>query len=151
MRRWQLALFGGAMLGLGYLAGSGGLSLNNRAMAQDKGSAANDKVKALHIALTEAVDALTTESRYGAITQGPNAFLALAGGGDARQDLDSGAGVDPETFAALYAGKAIPEIADQVQKDDQGRLTFNGNVIQMYSRTRLQQVFAERLRLSGAK
>jgi hypothetical protein len=151
MRRWQLALFGGAMLGLGYLAGSGGITLNNPASAQDKGSAANDKIKALHVALNEAVDALKTENRYDAITQGPNAFLAMAGGGNARQDLDSGAGVDPETFAGLYAGKAIPEIVDQVQKDDQGRLTFNGNVIQMYSKTRLQQIFAERLRLSGAK
>lgn len=151
MRRWQLALFGGAMLGLGYLAGSAGLITGGVAVAQDKAGGANDKVKALHAALTEAVKALEDENRYVAITQGPNAFLAMAGGGNARQDLDSGSGVDPETFAALYAGKANPDIIDQVQKDDQGRLTFNGNVIQMYSRTRLQQIFAERLRLSGSK
>lgn len=152
MRRWQLTLFGVGMLGMGYLAGASGVLRDRPAVAQEATtSAAIDKIKLAHQALNVAADALKTEDRYDAITQGTNAFLVLAGGGNARQDLESGAGVDPETFAALYAGKAIPELQDQITKDDQGRLTFNGTVIQLYSKTRLQQIYAERLRLSGAK
>ena len=55
-----------------------------------------------------------------------NAFLVLSGGGNALDDLESGHGVDPETFAALYAGLAIPEIGDHLAKDDQSRLTYKG-------------------------
>jgi hypothetical protein len=150
MRRWQAGVFGAAMLGLGYLAGSAGLPLSGRVTAQDK-NPVDDKIKIAHQALNEAADALKTENRYDAVTSGTNAFLVLAGGGNAREDLNGSNGVDPETFAALYADKAIPEIKDQLSFDDQKRLTFNGKVIQMYSKSRLSQVYAERLRLSGGK
>lgn len=152
MRRWQAVTFGSAMLGLGYLIGASGTGLNTRAVAQDAAAGAADgKIRAVHAALGEAAEALKADGKYEAITQGVNSFLVLAGGGNARADLDRGEGVDPETFAGLYAGRAVPELAEQLTFDDQKRLTYNGKVIQMYSKTRLQQQFAERLRLSGAK
>jgi hypothetical protein len=152
MRRWQGIIFGSAMLGLGYLVGATGTGLNSKALAQEPAAGAADgKIRAVHVALGEAAEALKTDGKYEAITQGTNAFLVLAGGGNARADLDRGEGVDPETFAGLYAGRAIPEIQDQLTFDDQKRLTYNGKVIQMYSKTRLQQIFAERLRISGSK
>jgi len=152
MRRWQWVVFGSAMLGLGYLVGATGFGLNTNAVAQEPAAGSADgKIRAVHQALGEAVEALKTDGKYEAITQGPNAFLVLSGGGNARADLDRGEGVDPETFAGLYAGRAIPEVQDQLSFDDAKRLTYNGKVIQMYSKTRLQQLFAERLRLSGTK
>ena len=151
MRRWHCVMFGSVMLGLGYVAGSAGLPVLGRANAQEKATVAEDKIRAANLALSEAAEALKQDGRYETITDGTNAFLILAGGGSARQDLERGDGVDPETFAALYAGKAAADIADQITMDDQRRLTFNGKVIQMYSKSTLQKVFAERLRLAGTK
>jgi hypothetical protein len=80
-----------------------------------------------------------------------NAFLVLCGGGDARADLESGIGVDPETFAALYAGQAIPDIADLLDRDEENRLTYNGQVVRMYSKARLQRLYAERTKIAESK
>jgi hypothetical protein len=77
-----------------------------------------------------------------------NSFLVLSGGGNARADLESGMGVDPETFAALYADQAIPEIQQNLAKDDDNRLTYNGTVVQMYSKSKLQRLYAERIKLT---
>ena len=82
------------------------------------------------------------------MTAGVNAFLVLSGGGNARQDLESGNGVDPETFAALYAGQAIPEIQEQLGLDAENRVTYGGEVVRLYSRSRLSRMFAERVKLA---
>ncbi|MEO1982765.1 MAG: hypothetical protein ABGZ24_19825, partial [Fuerstiella sp.] len=42
---------------------------------------------------------------------GTNYFAVSVGGIDAIRDLEEGRGVDPETYAALYAGYARPEVA----------------------------------------
>lgn len=107
-----------------------------------------NKIREANRKLIEAMDALKSDGRYEAVTEGPNAFLILSGGGNARQDLESGRGVDPETFAALYTGRAIPEIKDLLGKDEQGRMTYNGEVIRLYSKSRLQRVFANRVKLT---
>ncbi len=153
MRRWHSALAYSGVLAIGYLAGSSGLSLQGRVEAQDAGSIAKPtpKVAAAFQALADAAESLKAEGKYETITQGTNAFLILTGGGSARADLESGSGVDPETYGALYAGLAIPELADQITKDDNGRLMFNGQVIQMYSKNKLQRTFANRLRLAGSR
>jgi hypothetical protein len=109
------------------------------------------KVKAAGNALRDASDALRSEGRYEAITKDVNSFLVLSGGGNAREDLQSGAGVDPETFASLYAGGAIDEIADQLEFDDENRLTYNGQVVRMYSKARLQRMLAERTKLAETR
>jgi len=152
MRHWRSALAYTGVLTLGYVAGASGLSSSRPATAQDKISTKPSvKLAAAITALSEAADSQKTDGNYEAITQGVNSFLVLAGGGNARADLESGGGVDPETYGALYAGLVIPELADQVTKDDNGRLVFNGQVIQMYSKTKLQRVYASRLKLAGTR
>lgn len=138
------------MLVLGYMLGTAGVFQPASLTAQDFGAGLSEdtenRIRAAHRAIREAVEALQSEGRYEAITQGPNAFLALSGGGNAREDLESGQGVDPETFAALYAGLAIPEVADLLEVDEEGRIMYNDQVVRMYSRSRLERTYAERLK-----
>ncbi len=143
MRKHKWAVLSVAMFGLGWFVG-GGAPLVTRVVGQDtKVETAEDKISAASKALKDAADTLAAESKYESVTEGVNAFLVLSGGGNGTADLDSGV-VDPETFAALYAGAVKKEIAEQLQKDEEGRLTYNGNVIRMYSKARLQKIFAER-------
>ena len=152
MRRWQSALAYTGVLTLGYIAGVSGLG-TAPAAAQEAAAATkpNIKVGAAISALSEAADGLKADGNYETITQGVNSFLVLSGGGNAKADLESGQGVDPETYGALYAGLVIPELAEQITKDDSGRLVFNGQIIHMYSKSKLQRVFANRLKLAGAR
>lgn len=143
MRKYRWAMFGVAMFGFGWLVG-GGSPLGRSVSGQDaKLETAEDKVQAASKALKDAADSLAAESKYETVTEGVNSFLVLSGGGNGTTDLDAGV-VDPETFAALYAGAVKKEVADLLQKDEEGRLTYNGNVIRMYSKARLQKIFAER-------
>jgi hypothetical protein len=75
---------------------------------------------------------------------GLNYFAASVGGIDAEKDLEEGRGVDPETFAALYADMVTPKIAEHLDTDAQGRLRYKKNVIRMYSRDRLKELFQRR-------
>lgn len=143
MRNIRWCLLGGVMFGLGWLAG-GANPLGQSVSGQDtKVETAADKVVHASRAVKDAADALAAESKYETVTEGVNSFLVLAGGGNGTADLDAGV-VDPETFAALYAGAVKKEVKDQLQKDADGRLTYNGNVIRMYSKSRLEKIFAER-------
>jgi hypothetical protein len=78
---------------------------------------------------------------------GLNYFAASVGGIDAERDLEEGRGVDPETFAALYADNAAPRIAQHLDYDELGRLRYKKTVIRLYSRDRLKQLFQLRDRL----
>jgi hypothetical protein len=153
MRRWQSALAYMGVLTLGYIAGVSGLGTTTPAAAQEAAAVTKPNVKlaAAITALSEAADSLKADGNYETITQGVNSFLVLSGGGNAKADLESGSGVDPDTYGALYAGLVIPELADQVTKDDNGKLLFNGQIIQMYSKSKLQRVYANRLKLAGAR
>ena len=73
------------------------------------------------------------------------------GGLDATKDLEDGRGVDPETFASLYAGRASDAIEPHIAVDDQGRLTYKGKLIRMYSRDRLNSAFTVREKISGTE
>ncbi|QDU38313.1 hypothetical protein Mal4_26400 [Maioricimonas rarisocia] len=150
MRQWRQLAFGGSMLVLGYVLGTAGLFQPASLTAQDFGDGLSEdtenRIRAAHRAVREAVEALQSEGRYEAITQGTNSFLALSGGGNAREDLEQGRGVDPETFAALYAGLATPEVAELLEIDEEGRITYNDQVVRMYSRSRLQRSYSERLK-----
>jgi hypothetical protein len=156
MRQWQRGVCSAGLVLVGYVLGaSGALELKTTGAQEqtDTGLAKEtaDKLRTANNALRDAADALKTEGRYEAVTEEVNSFLVLAGGGNAKEDLQSGAGVDPETFAALYAGDAVPEIADQIEFDDEGRLTFNGQVVRMYSKARLQRMLAERTKLASTR
>lgn len=158
MRRTTTILGGLLVFAAGYAAGTSGTSLNRTATAFDDAQPApaielaeetQSKIHEAKLSLQDAMGALESEGRYSSITDGLNAFLILSGGGNAMEDLESGHGVDPETFAALYAGLAIPEVEDHLARDDQGRLTYKGKVIRMYSQSRLEQSYAVRSRLTN--
>ncbi len=99
--------------------------------------------------LRAAVAALRQDGRYNAATQGINTFAVTTGGLDAVEDLESGRGVDPETFAGLYAGLATDEVSARLGRDEQGRLTYRNKVIRLYSVARLKKAFDDRNTLSG--
>ena len=152
MRRWKSIAIGVALLATGYLLGVGGAFHARALTAQEASPEVSDntqeKIRASQAALQEAADALRIDGRYESVTEDLNAFLILSGGGNAVADLESGNGVDPETFAALYAGQASPEILALLDFNDDGRLTYNGQVVRMYSRSRLRLIYANRLALT---
>ncbi len=87
---------------------------------------------------------LTAGGQSSSVTTGVNFFGVSVGGVNAEQDLEEGRGVDPETFAALYADMATPKIAENLDYDEQGRLRYKKNVIRIYSRERLRTLFNQR-------
>lgn len=63
---------------------------------------------------------------------------------DAVRDLEEGRGVDPETFAAIYADRATPEVTQNIDTDADGRKRYKGTVIRLYSKERLKEIFQRR-------
>ena len=91
--------------------------------------------------------ALVAEGAYTSGSEGQNYFALSVGGIDVMRDLEEGRGVDPETYAAIYAERATPDVTQDLNQDDQGRWRYKGTVIRMYSRERLRQIFQQRDRL----
>ncbi|MES2789294.1 MAG: hypothetical protein V4719_06705 [Planctomycetota bacterium] len=165
MRKWSqwMAAFG--FIGLGYALGVSGISGSVAVWAQNdakdaapvappvgaSSEEAQKKITAAFEALKTAREALETESLYVSATKNLNAFGVLSGGFNAVEDLESGRGVDPETFAALYSDLATEEVKLKLSKDDKGRLVYNGKLIQMYPISRLRKTFDARNALSGEK
>lgn len=98
-------------------------------------------------ALTELNNLFVAGGMTTSAFSGINYFAASVGGIDVEKDLEEGRGVDPETFAALYADRANAKIAEHLDYDEQGRLRYKKNVIRLYSRDRLKQVFNRRTQL----
>lgn len=147
----------GAVVGLvavGYCLGS--LRMFQPADARAQGAAVaelntNDKVKAAQTAIEVAQQALVSEGKYQPVVVGFNAFAVTAGGVDALKDLEEGRGVDPETFAGLYAGQAIGKYGNDLKTDDRGRLTYKDKVVRMYSVDRIKKLYARRAEFAGRK
>lgn len=165
MRKWSQWLVACGLIGVGYLLGSSGVAGTVRAWAQDDkaeapaaavqpGAVSDDaqkKITAAFEALKAAREALEADSRYTSATSTMNVFGILSGGLNAVEDLESGRGVDPETFAALYADLGSEPVKTKLTKDDKGRLVYNGKLIQMYPISRLRKTFDARGALSGEK
>ena len=82
------------------------------------------------------------------------------GGIDVVRDLEEGRGVDPETFAALYAfeDQELPgtgrkervfkrfgvDVSQYLDTDENGRIRYKKKVVQLYSTERLNQLFNRR-------
>ena len=115
------------------------------AVSQEEAKAITDVFTAAQAA--KAV--LAGGGHYNLATKSLNVSAMVSGGVDAIADLEAGRGVDPETFAGLYANDANDEVAADLAKDEQGRLTYKGKVVRMYSVSKLKQVYQERLRYSG--
>lgn len=86
---------------------------------------------------------------------GPNFFAVSVGGIDAINDLEEGRGVDPETFAGLYAGFALPHVSAHLNTElirgggmkilsADGRLRYKGTVVRLYSPEHMRSLFARR-------
>jgi len=150
MRKCASLLFAFSLLAVGYLLGTANLLSPAALWAQgdDKPAAANpisqdtlNKIAAARNALQEAHDALVSEGLYKPATKGLNPIAILAGGLDAQADLAAGVGVDPGTFAALYAGLAIDEVDEQLGRDAEGRLTYKKRLIQMYPVSSIKKLY----------
>lgn len=109
---------------------------------------AANQVRTVNRSLDAAKDELESEGRYKSASGMVNPFLVLGGGGDAVADLEADNGVDPETFAALYAGLASDEIKDDVTIDDEGHVLYKGRIVRMYSVKRLKALYARRAELA---
>lgn len=108
-----------------------------------------EKIQAAYDALADAADALEKEGYYRAATKEVNVFAVLSGGVDAVNDLQSGNGVDPETFAAIYAGTIKPEVQELLQRDSSNHYTYDGKLVQMYPVSELRRRFIIRAQLTG--
>jgi len=141
------------LLALGYVCGRVDALLTSPLTAQEQPALPSEetskKILTANDALRGAMDALKNESRYVPATKSMNVFGIMVGGVNAVDDLESGGGVDPETFAALYAGDATDEIAQHLSKDEDGRLTYKNRPIRIYPVSRLKKLYGQRLILSG--
>lgn len=144
------------LLAVGYVAGASGV-LNPAGLfaqvAQDPASTLSeettDKIHDANNALNLAVLALKNDGRYKSAIEDPNAFAVLAGGVDAIADLESGRGVDPVTFAGLYADRAVEEVKNELSHDAEGRLLYKNKLVRMYSIGRLKRMYALRAQVLG--
>uniref|UniRef100_A0A7C2K1D7 Uncharacterized protein n=1 Tax=Schlesneria paludicola TaxID=360056 RepID=A0A7C2K1D7_9PLAN len=152
--RWTVRLLALlAVLACGYALGRLDASFVSTLSAQEDVAGPSEetarKILAANDALKAAMEGLKNESRYNPATKGMNVYAVLAGGIDALDDLESGRGVDPETFAALYADQATDEVAQHLSKDADGRLTYKNKLVRIYPISRLKKLHTQRLILAG--
>ena len=107
------------------------------------------RIKAALDAINVAQQALMQEGLYTPAVEGLNTFAVTAGGVNAISDLETGRGVDPETFAGLYAGLAVDEVNEQLGRDDEGRLTYKNRLIRMSPISDIKRMYSNRARLAG--
>jgi hypothetical protein len=149
MRYLQRLAVGALLAGGGFLAGQLTVTTTPLLQAgQDESSKYGLDVLQAYRQLTKAgrelSSLLTAGGNLTSVTTASNYFGISVGGVNAELDLEEGRGVDPETFAALYADLATPKIAEHLDYDEQGRLRYKKTVIRMYSRERLRALFNER-------
>lgn len=168
MRTSWTIVSGVALLLTGYLLGASGVLSPQSLFAQADPAAkkpaatkgppaielnlsddARAKIQAAAAALNAAKEILVQENLYNSATKGVNAYAILTGGCNSLNDLESGRGVDPETFAALYAGLAEDSIVSKLGRDPEDRLTYNSKLIRMYPITRLKGLNAVRAAITG--
>lgn len=140
------------VLAVGFAWGrsTNGLVLSVRAQeAEGPSDETQRKIQAANEALKLALDGLKSESLYVPATNGMNVYAVLSGGLDAIDDLESGRGVDPETFAALYADQATDDVQAHLSKDADGRLTYKNKLIRIYPISRLKRLHSRRMVLTG--
>jgi hypothetical protein len=157
MPRWGMMF---SLVAFGYVLGATGLLTPEALQAQGKSTKKAQnivsdetaaKIKTATDALRTAADAMQSEQKYAPVTTNLNAFAVLAGGVNAVEDLENNRGVDPETFAALYAGLADDNIRAKLGTDSEGRMTYDGKVIRLYPVSRLKQMFEQREIVLGLK
>lgn len=146
MQKLSLFLFAMTVFGAGYLLGStNALTVQQvNAAAQLQKRMSSDALltyRHTRIEIDKLSDVLSAEKRYLPATDGDNFFSLSVGGVDALRELEEGRGVDPETFAGLYAGRALPEVTQHLESDENGRIRYKGNIVRLYSQERLKKMF----------
>lgn len=111
----------------------------------DVSEANAEKIKEATSALEVAQSALQQDGLYSPAVRGLNPYATLVGGVDALADLESGRGIDPFTFAGLHAGQATDEVLPHLSYDSNGRLTYKGKLVRMYSVDRMKQLDERRV------
>jgi hypothetical protein len=154
MRKFATWMFGVAVFAAGYGLGTTGLFGPQvlRAQLDDEreiSESIQKKIVSANTALKDSMKDLVERGFYIPAIKGVNAYAVLAGGVDAKADLEAGRGVDPETFVGLYIGQAVDEVAENLDSDAEGRLTYKNQVVRIYPKSRLKLIYAERLKLSG--
>lgn len=149
--RWCSAI---GLLGLGFLLGRADFQFGPSIHAEDAevtgpSEETTKKIQLVNDALKAATESLKNESLYTAATKPINVLGVLSGGLNAVDDLESGRGVDPETFAALYADEATDDVKLHLGKDEDGRLTYKNKVIRIYPISRLKKLQAQRKVVTG--
>lgn len=152
--RWSVVLAGLFCTGAGYLLGvMHARQPAQAAVAQEGGGLPSEdavkRILAVNDAIKQAAEALRLESRYEVATKSLNLYGILTGGINAKEDLESGRGVDPETFAGLYAGDGAPGVVEHLRVDDDGRLTYKDKVVRLYPVSRLKKLHGQRQILTG--
>jgi methionine aminopeptidase len=164
MRTSVRLLSAGCLIALGYVMGS--CQVMSLALAQpDETPISEDAAKKIveaHDSLKKAMEQLKLDSRYESVTKGVNSYAVLVGGVNARDDLESGHGVDPETFAALNVAAyqlkknniKDDQLADWVDTnllgyDSNGHLTYRNKVVRIYSISRMRKLNAQRMVVLG--
>jgi hypothetical protein len=117
--------------------------------AQGMSDESKTKIKAAADALKAAMDSLQSEGRYDSAIKGVNSFAVMTGGGNSLAALKSAGGVDPETFAALYAGLASDAVVGDLGRDADGKLTYKGRVVRMYPVSVIRSAYARRAEITG--
>ncbi len=153
-----------ALLTIGYALGASQILSPAALLAQGKGKSkgggdaqaaqplsdeTKTKIKAAADALKAAMEALQSEGRYESAIKSVNAFAVLSGGGNSAADLAGGGGVDPETFAALYAGLATDQVVVDLGRDAEGKLTYKNRVVRMYPVSVIRGAYARRADITG--
>ncbi|MDZ4685807.1 MAG: hypothetical protein SH850_12130 [Planctomycetaceae bacterium] len=141
------------VFGVGYGLGHLDTGRQSALRAQDAATGPTEetarKIQAANDALKAALEGLKNESLYNPATKGMNVYAVLSGGIDAIDDLESGRGVDPETFASLYSDMAVDEVAQHLAKDAEGRLTYKNKLVRIYPISRLKKMQTQRLIFAG--
>ena len=140
-----------SLLAVGYLCGSARLLEPVPAQAQIEGEpsqSTQDRIREAYNSMSLAMADLQAEQRYTSPLNSVNTFAVTVGGIDALSDLEDGRGVDPVTFAGLYAGQATEDIKPLLSYNEQGQLLYKDKLLRIYSPSRLQRLFAERTKLT---
>jgi hypothetical protein len=164
MQSVKRILAAGCLIGIGYILGHSRIIENASADPSDF-TISEDTAKSIsdaHDGLRKAVDKLKLDSRYEAVTKSINSYAVMVGGINAKEDLEAGHGVDPETFAALSV--AVYQLKKHNIKDDQladwvdtnllgldsnGHLTYRNKVVRLYPISKLRKLQEQRMFVLG--
>ena len=164
MRSSMRVLLAGSLVALGYLLGTSQVFRVAHAQTEEM-PPTDDAIKKIveaHDALKRAAAQLSLESRYTSATKAINPFSVLVGGINAKEDLEGGHGVDPNTFAALSV--AIYDLKHNRVKDEmlsdwvdtslfaydnEGHLTYRNKAVRIYSISQLRKLNAQRMMVLG--